>query len=73
MIMKYILKALEISLFFGACFGFYVMGVIAFGTLTEHHFEDEISLGTHKDLPIFCRINMECRFFWFGRRIRFFL
>lgn len=51
--MKYILKALEISLFFGACFGFYVMGVIAFGTLTEHHFEDEISLGTHKDLPIF--------------------
>ena len=50
--MKSIFKVFKICLFLGACFGFYVMGVIAFGTLTEHNFEDKLSLHDLESLPI---------------------
>ena len=50
--MKHILKVFKISLFLGACFGFYVMGVIAFGTLTEHNFEDKISIHDFQEPPV---------------------
>ena len=51
--MKIVFKVFKVCLFFGACFGFYVLGIIAFGTLTERHFEDEISLGIHTNTPTF--------------------
>ena len=47
--MKHLFKISKIVLFFGACFGFYVLAVIAFGTLTEHNFKNIISLSDHKD------------------------
>ncbi|MBT4737836.1 MAG: hypothetical protein HN702_04290 [Flavobacteriales bacterium] len=46
--MKYLFRILKLVLFFGACFGFYVLVVITFGTLTEHNFENIISLSDHK-------------------------
>jgi len=46
--MKYLFKILKIVLFFGACFVFYVLGVIVFGTLTQHNFENVIRLSDHK-------------------------
>jgi len=50
--MKSIFKVFKICLFLGACFGFYVMGVIAFGTITEHNFEDKISLHDLETPPV---------------------
>jgi len=50
--MKNVFKVFKICLFLGACFGLYVMGVIAFGTLTEHNFEDKISLHDLQKAPV---------------------
>lgn len=50
--MRTVYKIIKISLFLSACFGFYVLGVIAFGTVTEHHFEDEICLSFSSDSSV---------------------
>jgi len=38
--MKLFVRLFKVVLFIAACCGMYVMGVITFGTLTEHNFED---------------------------------
>ncbi len=76
--MKVIYKVVKISLFLSACFGFYVLGVIAFGTITEHHFDDEISLVTPEDSlisysdSVFEFISWNVGFFGLGEESDFF-
>ena len=76
--MKNLFKVFKISLFLGVCFGFYVIGVIAFGTLTEYNFEDKISLHDFQETPvtysdsIFEFITWNVGFFGLGEESDFF-